>query len=139
MVSVSNCGLIPMASTICLIRSALKSMNTSVSLSGERGEGEGGRVEGKLKYEYRYCWWHYLYSSLSPLLTMHPCSPHTPPPSYPHIHHPSTLLPSPYTLHHTPLHPPTSYESLSVQDEGFHELICLPLLPLPLVTLLHFL
>ena len=43
MVSVSNCGLIPTASTICLIRSALKSMNTSVSLSGEKEGGGGGR------------------------------------------------------------------------------------------------
>ena len=54
MVSVSNCGLIPRASTICLILSALKSMNTSVSLSGEEGEGgggEGGRREGERRGE----------------------------------------------------------------------------------------
>ena len=46
MVSVSNCGLIPRASTICLILSALKSMNTSVSLSGEEGKGGEGRGRG---------------------------------------------------------------------------------------------
>ena len=43
MVSVPNCGLMPTASTICLILSALKSMNTRVSLSVEEG-GEGGRL-----------------------------------------------------------------------------------------------
>ena len=57
MVSVSNCGLIPRASTICLIRSALKSMNTSVSLSweeqgdGEREKKEEGRERGRGRRE----------------------------------------------------------------------------------------